>query len=182
MKGERFNTPATLLELDADVQPVEIDWLWCDIKSKESAEPAYPTGLRSPVKIDIRTWFDDRLKQGRYLCADGRLFHLDSVRDWDGSRLQLAITATEFVGQPALYLPTGRPQLRCRVFINHDAQHRDELGQATGYRTKVEVVLIETGRVQVDDRLQVDGVDYLVTDYTDDSDDGIVRAMWLERI
>ncbi|WP_287030047.1 hypothetical protein [Pseudomonas sp. UBA6310] len=182
MRSGNLNTPAHILELDADLNAITLDWVWCGIQTKESGDFAYPSGLRNPAKVTIRAWYDERLKQGRYLCADQRLFHIDSTRDFSGNRAELAITATEFIGQPALYLPAGRPQKCCRVFINHDAQHRDDMGQATGYRTKVEALLIETGRVQVDDRLQLNGVDYLVIDYADDSDDGIVRAMWLERI
>ena len=42
--------------------------------------------------------------------------------------------------------------------------------------------LIEVGRLQVDDQLQVGGVLYNVIDYADESDDGIVRGLWLQPV
>ncbi|MFF6557878.1 hypothetical protein ACET39_31950, partial [Pseudomonas aeruginosa] len=58
----------------------------------------------------------------------------------------------------------------------------DENGQATAYRIRAEVALIETGRVQVGDLLEVDRVRYYVVDYADGTDDGFVRGLWLERV
>lgn len=180
MRAGNLDTPADLLTLDADLVACKLDWIWCGIQTKESAEPPFPSGLRSPAKIAIRAWWDERIQQGRYLLADGRLFHIDSARDFTGRRAELAITATELIGESAQYRATGAPPRPCRVFMNYDALHLDENGQATSYRIRGEVALIETGRVQVDDRLVVAGVDYVVTDYANDTDDGIVRGVWLE--
>lgn len=183
MRAGRLKTPATLLELNADLQRVEIDWLWCGIQTKERAEPPFPSSLRSPVKVAIRAWFDGRVRQGRYLEADGRLFLIDSSRDFDSSRAELAITATEFVGECGTALPAGQPARTCRVFLQHEAPMRDELGQVTAYKTRAEVALIEAGRLQAGyDQLSVGGVTYNVVDYDASSDDGIVRGLWLEPV
>ena len=109
MRAGRLNTPANLLELDAALASVQLDWLWCDIKTKESVDAPYPTGLRNPAKVTIRAWWDARIRQGLYLEADGRLFHIDSARDFTGQRAELAITATEFVGEVATALPACVP-------------------------------------------------------------------------
>lgn len=180
MRTGRFDTPAKLLALDANLQSCQIDWLWCGIQTKEAGDVAYPTGLRNPAKVTIRTHWDDRLRQGRYLEADGRLFHIDSARDFTGKRAELAITATEFVGECGSAIHEGQPPRPCRVFLLHDAPYRDEFGQATGYRTRAEVALIEAGRPQADSsQIEVGGVLYNVIDYADQTDDGIVRGLWL---
>ena len=183
MRAGRLNTPATLLELGAELQCIEHDWLWCGIQTKESAEPPFPTGLHNPAKVSIRAWYDERLRQGRYLLADGRLFHIDSVRDYTGARAELAITATEFVGECGEAMPLGLPARRCRVFLQHDAPLRDDMGQVTAYKTRAEVALIEAGRLQAgSDQLRVAGVTYNVIDYDASSDDGIVRGLWLDAV
>ncbi|MCP8465925.1 hypothetical protein NK553_18395 [Pseudomonas sp. ZM23] len=182
MRAGNLDTPANLLKLDADLVACKLDWIWCGIQTKEEAEPPFPSGLRSPSKIAIRAWWDARIQQGRYLLADGRLFHIDSARDFTGRRAELAITATELIGEPGEYRPDGAAPRACRVFMNYDAQSSDDLGQATTYRIRAEVALIETGRVQVDEHLVVAGVDYVVTDYASGTDDGIVRGVWLERM
>lgn len=182
MRSGNLDTPADLLMLSADLVPFRLDWIWCGIQTKETAEPPFPSGLRSPAKIAIRAWWDARIQQGRYLSADGRLFHIDSARDFTGRRAELAITATELIGEQGEYRPDGAPPCACRVFLNYDAPWLDENGQATAYRIRAEVALIETGRVQVGDLLEVDRVRYYVVDYADGTDDGIVRGIWLERV
>lgn len=181
MRSGRLDTPTSILVLGADLDVQVLDWIWCGIQTKETAEFPYPAGLRHPAKVGIRAWWDCRLLQGRYLRTDGRLFIMDSVRDFTGLRMEVAITATEFVGECGEYQPAGQPPRPCRVFINYQAPYRDEAGQATDYRVRAEVALIETGRVQVDDQLRVAGVLYTVISYADDTDDGIVRGLWLER-
>lgn len=183
MRPGRLNTPATLLELDANLQRVEIDWLFCGIQTKESLDAPFPTGLRNPAKVAIRAWWDARLRQGRYLQTQDRLFHIDSVRDFNGRRVEVAITATEFVGESGSAIHEGQPPRACRVFLLHDAPYRDEFGQATGYKIRAEVALIEAGRPQADtSQIEVGGVLYNVIDYADESDDGVVRGLWLEPV
>ncbi len=78
--------------------------------------------------------------------------------------------------------PDGAAVKPCRVFLLHEAPYLDQLGQVTSYKTRAEVALIEAGRLQVDlDQLEVGGVLYNVVDYADQSDDGIVRGLWLDR-
>lgn len=182
MRAGRLNTPATLAELNADLVRVDIDWLWCGIQTKELTDSPFPNGLRNPAKVTIRTWWDERIRQGLYLEADGRLFHIDSARDFTGQRAELAITATEFVGEDAEYRPQDLPPKACRAHLTYQAPYRDEIGQATEYKTRAEVALIEAGRIQVDDQLFVHGELYNVIAYAADTDDGIVRGLWLEAV
>jgi hypothetical protein len=69
------------------------------------------------------------------------------------------------------------------VHLVHDAPMRDEFGQATAYKTRAEVALIEAGRLQAGtDQLRVCGITYNIIDYAGDTDDGVVRGLWLERV
>lgn len=183
MRAGRLDTPATLLLLDPDLQPVEVDWLYCGVRTREEGELPPALSLRNPAKVSIRAWFDERIVQGRYLRTDTRLFHIDSVRDFDGRQFELAITATEFVGEPGQALPLAAAARACRVFLQHDAPLLDELGRVTQYMTRAEVALIEAGRLQAgQDQLQVGGVVYDVIDYDGRSDDGVVRGLWLQAV
>lgn len=180
MRAGELRHRAEILALDADIKPRCLGSSWLGIIAKELAEPAFPAGLRNPAKIDIRARYNPALMQGRYLRHDQRLFHITSVRDPLGNRAELRITADELIGQCGEYRPQGRPPVPCRVFLNHDATYLDENGQAVRYRVRAEVALIETGRVQIDEQLLVAGTLYNVIDYADDSDDGVVRSLWLE--
>lgn len=180
MRTGRLNTPATLLHLGPDLQPCEIDWLWCGIQTKENAEPPPATGLRAPAKITIRAWWDERLIQGRYLRAGSRLFLIDDVRDFNGNRSEVVMTASELVGQPAEYRPAGLAPVCCRVHLRPVAPYVDDDGRMTDYQLAAQVALIEVGRIQVDDQLVVAGRTYNVIDYVNESDDGVVRSVWLE--
>lgn len=182
MRAGRLRTPASLLTLDADLKVCELDWIWCGIQSKESADPPAASGLRSPAKVTVRAWWDERLLTGRYLRAESRLLLIDDVRDFDGQRAEVIITCSELVGQPGEYRPSEGVPVPCRMHLTHEAPYRDELGQVTDYRTRAEVALIETGRVQVDDQLAVAGALYTVIAYADDTDDGVVRGLWLEKV
>lgn len=182
MRAGRLDTPADLIELDACLAPRKIDWLWCGIQTKETAEPPAASGLRAPAKITVRAWWDERLRPGRYLRADERLFLIDDVRDFTGRRAEVAITCSELVGEPAEFRPAEGVPVACRVHLTHDAPYRDEMGQGTEYRTRAEVALIEVGRPQPDDQLKIGGALYTVIAYADDTDDGVVRGLWLEKV
>ncbi|MCY1293538.1 hypothetical protein D9M70_428020 [compost metagenome] len=162
--------------------PVNIDWLWVGIRTKESADPPAANGLRAPAKVEIRAWYDARLRAGRYLSFESRLLLITDVRDFTGLRSEVVITASELVGQPAELRVAGQPPDCCRVFLSHQAPYRDDLGQTTSYKTRAEVALIEAGRVQVDDQMLVGGVLYNVIAYADDTDDGVVRGLWLDQV
>ena len=182
MRAGKLRFVADLLVLGDDCKRCHLDWLWCDLKTKDSGDVQYASGLRNPAKVEVRAWYDERLRQGCYLESDGRLLHIDSVRDVTGQRAELVMTATELIGQPAVIRRDEMPSCHCRAFVSHESLHRDEEGQATGYKTRAEVALIEAGRVQVDDQIQIGGVRYLVVDIDKESDDGIVRGLWLEAL
>lgn len=182
MRTGRLNTPATLLHLGADLQPCEIDWLWCGIQTKENAEPSPATGLRAPAKITIRAWWDERLVKGRYLRTEDRLFLLDDVRDFTGKRQELAITASELVGFPGRVIRQRQAPRCCRVFLAFDMPYvSPDSDQGPVLRTYAEVALIEAGAVEQDDMLEVDGQAYNVLWLAANTDDGVVRGLWLER-
>ncbi len=180
MEVGRLNRHATILALGADLTSVVIGKAWLGIKAKEDADPGIPTGLRSPARVSIRGRFSAKLTQGRYLAYGGRLFYITSARDPVGDRTELRVTADEFIGEPAMYRPEGGPDRPCRVLLTFDAPYRDEFGKVVEYRTKAEVALIETGRVQADELLQVGGTVYSVLGYADETDDGVVRGVWLQ--
>lgn len=114
--------------------------------------------------------------------ASDRLFLIDDVRDFTGKRVELAITCSELVGQPAQYRPQEGVPVPCRVHLTHEAPYRDDMGQVTEYKTRAEVAVIEVGRPQADDQLMVSGALYSVIAYADDTDDGVVRGLWLEKV
>lgn len=182
MRAGRLNTPTDILLLTAALGVDVLDWIWTNIAAKDSADAPPASGLRSPAKIEVRSWWDDRLLQGRYLRAEGRLFYLDSVRDVLGQQTELVMTATELVGEVAEFRSAGVPPVACRVHLTHAAPHLDDMGQVTGYKTRAEVALIEVGRPQVGDQLLVAGTLYNVIDYARDSDDGVVRGLWLDQV
>lgn len=175
-----IDRPADLLWLDPDLQPVCIDWLWVGVRAKESGDSPAPSGLRAPAKVTVKAWWDDRLVQGRYLRFDGRLLYIDDVRDPTGDRVEVVMTASELVGQPAEYRPAGLAPVCCRVHLRPVAPYVDDDGRMTDYQLAAQVALIEVGRIQVDDQLVVAGRTYNVIDYVNESDDGVVRSVWLE--
>jgi hypothetical protein len=182
MRSGQLNTPATILVMDHNLQATEIDWLWVSLRSKDGELPA-AAGLRSPARVTIRSWWDDRLQEGRYLrTEDGRLLVIESARDPVGQRADIVLTCSELTGQPAEYQPqAGEPQA-CRVHMNYSAPWLDELGQVTDYRIRAEVALIEVGRPQQGDHLLVAGVLYQIIAYANDTDDGVVRGLWLDAV
>jgi hypothetical protein len=182
MEVGRLNKRATILVLGADLVPSELGGVWLGIASKDAADIAAAPGVRSLARVDIRARYSDRLQQGRYLKHGDRLFYLTSVRDPIGTKAELRCSADEFVGEPALRRTPGCPDAPCRIQLNYEAPYLDPDGQATSYRIRGEVVLIETGRVQVDDQFIVGAEIYNVIAYDESSDDGVVRAVWLERL
>lgn len=179
MRAGQLSTPADILRLNADLTVSMLDWIWVGIRSKESTDAPAHTGLRAPAKVTVRAWWDDRLQAGRYLRGDDRLLLIDDVRDFTGQRAEVAITCSELVGQGGQYQPADGPPRCCRVHLTHEAPYRDELGQVVNYMTRAEVAIIEVGRPQEGDQLRVGGVNYVVANYAADTDDGVVRGLWL---
>ncbi|WP_348658645.1 hypothetical protein [uncultured Stutzerimonas sp.] len=182
MRAGRLNTPTDILYLGPDLHVYTLDWVWTNITAKDATDAPMATGLRSPAKVEVRAWWDARLLQGRYLRAEGRLLYLDGVRDVTGQRAELVMTATELVGEQGEFRPLDGVPLACRVHLTFDAPYRDDMGQTTEYRTRAEVALVEVGRAQPDDQLLVGGQIYNVIAYADESDDGIVRGLWLDPV
>lgn len=173
---------AQLLELDADLCPVDLGQQWVGIIAKESAEPPMPSGLRSPARVDIRARYSARIVQGRYLRHGCRLFHITSARDPLGNKAELRVTADELIGEPGKYIVEGLLPKPCRVHLTNSAPYLDDMGQVTDYKTRAEVAIIEIGRPQPGDKLTVGGQAYEVIGYAAESDDGVVRGLWLERV
>ncbi|WP_242411212.1 hypothetical protein [Pseudomonas knackmussii] len=122
------------------------------------------------------------MRPGRYLCHGKRLLVITSVRDFRGDQAELILSCEELVGEPAEFRPADGPPVPCRVFITHSAPVFDDEQRVTDYRTLAELALIEVGRCQVDDQLQVAGQLYNMIDYAGSSDDGVVRGMYLEAV
>lgn len=181
MRAGELRHRAAVLELDAGLCPVELGRAWLGIHSKESADAPMQAGLRSRTPVEIRARYSSLLQVGRYIIHDARLLHITSVRDPVGTRAELRITADEFTGAAADYHPAEGPHKCCRVYLAHEAPWLDERGVVTDYKTRAEVALIEVGRPQVGDRLTVGGTTYTIVGYADETDDGVVRGLWLER-
>lgn len=173
---------ARLFELNSDLRPVDLGELWVGIHAKESADPPMAAGLRNPARIAIRARYSPKVTQGKYLRHGCRLFHITSARDPLGNRAELRITADELIGEPGKYCVPGQLPKPCRVHLTHSAPYRDELGQVTDYRLRAEVAVIEVGRPQAGDVLEIGGARYEITAYANDTDDGVVRGLWLERV
>lgn len=182
MRLGELNKRATLLQLSAALLPVTVGNLWVGLRAKEAADPPMAAGLRTPARVEIRARFNANLVPGLYLRQGNRLFHITSARDPLGNRAELRITADELIGQPGQYAPANGASRACRVHLTHSAPYLDELGQVTDYRTRAEVALIEVGRPQVGDALNVSGQSYQVIGYAAETDDGVVRGLWLERV
>lgn len=182
MRAGNLRHRAEILSLSADLLPVSHGSRWVGIRSKEAGEVGAATGLRTGAMIEVRARFSDVLSAGRYLKSGGRLLHITSARDPMGTGAELVLSCDELVGEAAEYRPDGQPPRPCRVHLTHAAPHLDDLGQVTAYKTRAEVALIEVGRPQVDDQLLVGGALYNVIDYARDSDDGVVRGLWLDQV
>lgn len=179
MRAGALKHRGDIYRLPSDLVAVKIGSVRMAVVAKEGDAPD-AASLRNPSKISIKTRYSAKLQQGTYLRVRERLFFVDSARDVIGNKQELAVTATEFVGMSGLYRPESGAQLPCMVHLTFAAPYRDEMGKVTEYRTRAEVALIETGRVQPDEQLMVDGVSYLVLGYVDESDDGVVRQLWLQ--
>lgn len=179
MRIGAIDTPANLIKLGPDLQPITIDWLWVGIRAREG-DVAPSRGLRSSAQVTVRAWWDDSLVPGRYLRAEHRLLLIDDVRDITGQQVEMQLACSELIGQPGEYRAEGQPPRSCRICLIHSAPVVDEAGRVTDYQTRAEIALIEAGRPQIGDQLVVGDVTYNVIAYDDGSDDGVVRGLWLE--
>lgn len=180
MRAGNLRHRAEVLSLGVDLSPVSHGSRWTSIRAKDAADAPAATGLRSPAMVEVRARYSTELIQGRYLRHGQRLLHITGVRDPLGTRAELVLSCDELIGEAATYTPAGGAPTACRVHLTHNAPYLDELGQVTDYRTRAEVALIEVGRPQVDDQLMVGSTLYTVIAYADETDDGVVRGLWLE--
>ena len=180
MRAGRLRHRVNILALSHQLAPVAIGSAWTSIVAKDNAEAPAASGLRTSAKVTVRARFNSQLRQDVYLRHQNRLLHVTSSRDVMGARSELVLTCDEFVGADAVYYPTGEPPVQCRVHLTHGAPYLDDFGKVTSYQTKAEVLLIEVGRPQEGDRIQVNGVMFIVTQYASDTDDGVVRGLWLD--
>ena len=58
MRAGRLNTPTDILLLTAALGVEVLDWIWTNIAAKDSADAQPSSGLRSPAKIEVRSWWD----------------------------------------------------------------------------------------------------------------------------
>lgn len=182
MRAGRLRHRVDILELGHDLSPIAHGQAWVGIVSKENSDVPVQTGLRASAKVSVHARNRDILEQGIYLKCDNRLLHITSARDAIGNRAGLYISCDEFIGRQATYYPQGTTPKNCRVHLIHDAPYLDDFGKVTDYRTKAEVLLIEVGRPQENDRITISGKTYIVTQYASDTDDGVVRGLWLEAV
>lgn len=182
MRAGRLRHKAQIVTLDHDLRETCHGTIWCSITAKDGATPPMPAGLRTGARVDVRARYTDKLQQGAYLITGERILHITSVRDVTGKRAELIASCDEFVGQPAQYQSLTRGQISCRVHLTHEAPFLNDFGQVTDYRTRAEVLVLEVGRPQVDDRITIAGQAYIVTQYAGGTDDGVVRSLWLEPV
>lgn len=182
MRLGKLDKRAEILSLFADLSPISHGSRWVGIRAKDAGDVSAASGLRTRAMIEIRARYSDLLTQGRYLRSGSRLFSVTSARDPMGDRAELVLSCDELVGEVAEYRPDGGTPVACRVHLTHSAPYLDDMGRVTDYRTRGEVALIEVGRPQVDDQLLIGAQLYSVTGYASDSDDGVVRGLWLEAI
>lgn len=183
MRAGSLDRRAQILSLSADLAPVDHGSRWVSIRAKDTGDVTQPTGLRSTALVEVRARFSDELQQGRYLRNGDRLLYIASApRDPMGTRAELVLSCAELVGQPAEYRPQGGVPVACRVYLTHSAPYLDDLGRVTDYKTKAEVAVIEVGRPEEGDQLLIASTLYNVIAYARDSDDGVVRGLWLELV
>lgn len=183
MRAGALDQRATILSLSADLCPVEHGARWVSIRAKDAGDVAAPAGLRSTGLVEVRARYTSELQQGRYLRNGNRLLYIASApRDPMGTKAEMVMSCAELVGQPAEYRPQSGVPVECRVHLSHQAPYLDDLGQVTDYKTRAEVAVIEVGRPEEGDQLLIAGTLYNVIAYARDSDDGVVRGLWLEAV
>lgn len=180
MRLGKLDKRVELVSIAPDLSLVVIGSRWANIRSKSAADVPAATGLRTGALVEIRARYWSELMAGRYLRSGSRLFSITSARDPMGDKTELVLSCDELVGDAGQYLPLVGDPVDCRVHLTHSAPYLDELGQVTDYKTRAEVALVEVGRPQVDDQVQIGADVYTVIGYASGSDDGVVRGLWLE--
>lgn len=183
MRLGRLDKRVQILSLSADLCAISHGSRWASIRAKDSGDAAQLAGLRATALIEVRARYSDELQQGRYLRTGSRLLYISSApRDPMGTKAEMVMSCAELVGQCAEYRPQNGVPVACRVHLSHQAPYLDDLGQVTDYKTKAEVAVIEVGRPEEGDQIHIAGTLYNVIAYARDSDDGVVRGLWLELV
>lgn len=183
MRAGTLRNRAHVFSLSAELHSVDHGACWVSFRSKAAGEAPQMSGLRATAMVEVRARFSHLLQQGRYLRHGTRLLYIASApRDPMGNKTELVLSCDELVGQPAEYRPQVGVPVPCRVHLMHSAPYLDELGQVTDYKTRAEVAVIEVGRPQEDDQLLIAGALYNVIAYANNTDDGVVRGLWLEAV
>ena len=182
MQPGKMDRRVEVLELSPELTAVPVMQRWVSIRSRDSGAVAASDGLRSAGMVEVRGWFSGEYRQGRYIVDGNRLLVIADGRDPMGNGAEIIVSCYELIGHPAEYRPAeGRP-VPCRVHLTHEAPWLDEMGAVTSYKTRAEVALIEVGRPQGGDQIHIMGTLYNVIAYADESDDGVVRGLWLEDV
>jgi head-tail adaptor len=181
MRLGRLDKRVQILSLSSVLGQIDHGQRWASIRAKEAGDVAQLAGLRATGLVEVRARYSDELQQGRYLRTGSRLLYISSApRDPMATKAEMVVTCAELVGQVAEYQPQVGAPVACRVHLSHQAPYLDDLGQVTDYKTKAEVAVIEVGRPEEGDQLLIAGTLYTVIAYARDSDDGVVRGLWLE--
>lgn len=180
MQPGKLNLRADVLELDPDCAVRLVMQRWVSLRAKDAGDVAAPSGLRSAGMVEVRGWFSGEYQAGRYIRIGDRLLVIADPRDPMGNGAEIVVSCYELRGLAASYISEGCEKV-CRVHLTHESPWLDDMGAVTAYKTRAEVALIEAGRVQIGDQLRVAGTLYNVIGYADDTDDGVVRGLWLDR-
>lgn len=158
---------------------------WMGLIEKPSAEPPMQAGLRLPTMVEIRARYGVPLTADCHVYIGNRLFYITSVRDPNGSRIDLVASAEELSGQPAVYqskIPGSQP-VNTRCHIRQDIYTANPSTNGNYYRYRLEVPLIECPAPQPKDGFTTaDGTRYQVFKPIEGADDGVVRAVWADQI
>jgi hypothetical protein len=159
-------------------------WASVRMKALDNLAPA-PQGLRNTsagALTEIRLRHRTGLQEGDYAVHGARLWHVVNLRDPDGKGAELIASAHELIGMPATYTPAGGAAVTTRAWLGYSAPFVPGQHLVNEYRLRAEVPIYEVGRPARGDALTVGGRNYLVVGLVDNSDDGVVRGLWVTSV
>jgi hypothetical protein len=181
MRAGSLDTWCEVLELHpVTLAPQVVAAGWFSIRQRQTEyKDVQPTGLRNRASVIGRCWFDHEVLPGRYVRPEnGRLFVIDAVRDPLNNQSELSLAITELIGERAVYRSGAQPGKPVRAFFDVDAPHLADSGRME-YRHRIEVALIECGRPQPGDEIDLRGVTWVVREAVAQADNGILRDLWV---
>lgn len=179
MRSGELDTRAQLLVLQPELSVTVIRSVWLDLRARD-ADAEAQAGLRANGALFAYARFAADLQGGRYLRVGSRLIYIDAALDVDGRCTGVRLSLTELIGRPGSYQPAQGVARAVRVYLAPEAPIPAQF-QRPGYRLRAEVAVLEAGRPQAGELMQVDGLSYTILGPVDGGDDGIVRAMWVKR-